>query len=174
MPRVYIGIGSNLAAPREQVETALAELRQLPGGESLIASPLYRSKPVGPQDQPDYVNAVAEVDTALSPHALLHTLQALELAAGRQRLRHWGERTLDLDILLFGDRIIEDAQLMVPHPLMAERSFVLLPMCDIAPAQKHPQLGKTLAQLLHQLSGSGYDPGTQIDVDLSTCLNTTR
>ena len=99
----FIGLGSNLDHPSQRLISDLRALQRLPGLTLCHHSRLYASAPVGPRDQPDYVNAVADIDTPLSPHALLHTLQALELAAGRQRLRHWGERTLDLDILLIGD-----------------------------------------------------------------------
>jgi len=152
MPRVYIGIGSNLAAPREQVETALAELRQLPGGESLIASPLYRSKPVGPQDQPDYVNAVAALDTDTGPEVLLDALQSIEQEHDRRRDgERWGARTLDLDILLYGDERIDTERLRVPHPEMPRRGFVLQPLHDIAPGLTIPGHG-ALASLLAAIS----------------------
>lgn len=148
MPRVYIGIGSNLAAPREQVATALTELRQLPGGESLIASPLYRSKPVGPPDQPDYVNAVAVFDTDTGPEALLDRLQSIEQEHDRRRDgERWGARTLDLDILLYGDACLNTERLCVPHPEMQRRGFVLQPLHDIAPDLTIPGHG-ALASLL--------------------------
>lgn len=148
MPRVYIGIGSNLAAPREQVETALAELRRLPGGESLIASPLYRSQPVGPQDQPDYVNAVAALDTDTEPEVLLDMLQSIEQEHDRRRDgERWGARTLDLDILLYGDERIETERLCVPHREIPRRGFVLQPLHDIAPDLTIPGHG-AVASLL--------------------------
>ncbi|MEX0614985.1 MAG: 2-amino-4-hydroxy-6-hydroxymethyldihydropteridine diphosphokinase, partial [Methylophaga sp.] len=104
----YIGLGSNLEAPAEQIKTALTDLQSLPATQLLKTSSLYASPPMGPQDQPDYINAVALLDTTLSAHDLLNALQAIEQQHGRQRKRHWGERTLDLDILLYGQQMIED------------------------------------------------------------------
>lgn len=131
--RAYIGLGSNLDGPRQRVELALEALDRLPLTRLTARSPLYASKPVGPQDQPDFVNAVACLATRLSPLALLDQLQALEQAQRRRRLRHWGPRTLDLDLLLFDDRRLDLPRLKVPHPAMHERAFVLLPLADIAP-----------------------------------------
>lgn len=133
MSVAWIGLGSNLDDPAEQVRRALNKLDCLPDTRLVRRSRLYGSTPVGPADQPDFINAVAAIDTRLSPEALLDELQALETAAGRQRTRHWGERTLDLDILLYGDRRIDTARLQVPHPEMARRAFVLIPLADTAP-----------------------------------------
>lgn len=129
----YIGLGSNLAGPVRQVERALDELDGLPLTRRLARSPLYRSRPVGPQDQPDFVNAVASVTTRLSPLALLDQLQALEQRHRRVRQRHWGPRTLDLDLLLFDTRHLASARLTLPHPGLLERAFVLIPLAGIAP-----------------------------------------
>ncbi len=129
----YIGLGSNLAEPARQIEQALDELDGLPLTRRLTCSPLYRSRPLGPQDQPDFVNAVASVTTRLSPLALLDQLQALEQRHRRVRQRHWGPRTLDLDLLLFADRRLTTARLTLPHPGLLERAFVLIPLADIAP-----------------------------------------
>lgn len=131
--RAYIGLGSNLDGPRRRIEHALMALGGLPLTRLITHSPLYASKPVGPQDQPDFVNAVALLATRLSPLALLDQLQALEQAHRRLRERHWGPRTLDLDLLLFDDRHLDLPRLRVPHPAMRERAFVLLPLADIAP-----------------------------------------
>lgn len=143
----YIGLGSNLAQPRRQIEAALAALGKLASSQLLQASCLYSSAPVGPQDQPDYINAVAAIDTNLAPLDLLDALQALETAAGRKRLRRWGERTLDLDILLYGDVCIDSPRLTIPHPQLANRAFVLLPLVDIAPALSLPN-GRPISSLL--------------------------
>ena len=145
----YIGIGSNLGQPLDQVTTAIRALRRLPFSDFLAASPLYRSAPMGPSGQPDYVNAVASLLTGLGPEDLLDQLQAIEAAQGRVRAEHWGPRTLDLDILLYGDRTIDSPRLRVPHPGIAERAFVLVPLHDIAPALNIPGAGP-LAQLLSQ------------------------
>lgn len=128
----YIGLGSNLDGPRGHVERALDELARLPQSRLLARSPLYRSAPVGPP-QPDYINAVAQLETALPPLELLDELQRLERAHRRVRREHWGPRTLDLDLLLYGRQHIDDPRLQVPHPEMPRRAFVLYPLADIAP-----------------------------------------
>ena len=143
-----IGLGSNLDDPRQQVSTALKELRRLPYSQFKAESSLYRSGPMGPADQPDYVNAVAVVQTLLTPHALLDALLGIEQQHGRVRgATRWGPRTLDLDLLVYGDRLIEDARLRVPHPGIAERAFVVLPLSEVAPGLKVPGKGaiETLA-----------------------------
>lgn len=126
----YIGLGSNLGESRQILANAIKEIAQL---GQVSVSRLYRSPPMGPQDQPDYLNAVVAVETALAPLALLDFLQALEHSSGRVRLRHWGERTLDLDILLYGDESITHPRLIVPHSGMLERDFVMLPLLDLVP-----------------------------------------
>ncbi len=130
---VYIGLGSNLHDPLMQVLNAISELQKHPHLRRVQASPIYGSKPVGPQDQPDFINAVAYLQTQLGPHDLLDVLQSLENLHKRQRKRHWGERTLDLDLLIYGRAQIHTPRLTVPHPLMLERSFVLHPLADLAP-----------------------------------------
>ncbi len=147
MSLAYIGLGSNLDQPLAQVREAINELQQTDGLKLVAVSPLYASSPMGPQDQPDYINAVAAVETSLSPHDLLKKLQNLEQQHGRQRLRHWGERTLDLDILLYGQQILDDAELTLPHPGVAERNFVVYPLADIAPDIEIPGQGP-IAQLI--------------------------
>jgi 2-amino-4-hydroxy-6-hydroxymethyldihydropteridine diphosphokinase len=153
---VYVGLGSNLQNPREQVRRALQELARLPGTRLDRHSSLYRSTPLGPQDQPDYVNAVACLATELEPLSLLDALQAIEQAHGRVRDRHWGARTLDLDILLYGDRVIALPRLQVPHPQMHLRSFVLKPLLEIAPGLAVPGRGPVaeLAQAVDDLQTS--------------------
>ncbi len=131
--RCYIGLGSNLENPVTQVATALLELERLPDCRHLIHSSLYRSDPVGPPGQPDYINAVASLETTLSPLELLDAMQALEQQHQRVRIQHWGPRTLDLDLLLYGDQQIRNERLTVPHPYLHERSFVLYPLAEIAP-----------------------------------------
>lgn len=144
----YIGLGSNLDNPVEQLKLARTEIAALAGVTELAFSPLYLSTPVGPQDQPDFINAVMRISTTLSAAELLRQLQAIENDHGRLRLVRWGARTLDLDILLYGPSIIAEAALAVPHPEMAKRAFVLYPLADIAPADLPvPGLGP-LADLL--------------------------
>jgi len=134
MEQVYIGLGSNLAGPRLQVERALRMLAELPGTKLTQRSRLYRSAPWGRADQPEFVNAVAALRTGLAPRELLDALLAIEHAAGRARgATRWGPRVLDLDILAFGDRAIDEPGLHVPHPHLHERAFVLLPLAEIAP-----------------------------------------
>lgn len=150
MSLVYIGLGANLDQPQQQLEQALQELARLPNVTLVAQSSLYHSKPVGPQDQPDYVNAVAAVETNLEPLALLDALQQLEQDHGRIRKRHWGERTLDLDIILIDDCVIDSERLKVPHPFAQQRSFVLYPLAEINPQLIFPD-GKALQQLLTEL-----------------------
>ena len=152
----FIGLGSNLDDPRAQVTQAMDELAQIPATCLAARSPLYRSAPMGPQDQPDYINAVVRLDTALTAEALLDALQAIELAHHRQRTRHWGPRTLDLDLLLYGDAVINNARLQVPHPHMRERAFVLYPLADVAPGLMVPGLG-ALSDLLAVCPAAGLE-----------------
>nr|WP_298137242.1 2-amino-4-hydroxy-6-hydroxymethyldihydropteridine diphosphokinase [uncultured Pseudomonas sp.] len=148
MERVYIGLGSNLAEPVQQLRSALAALAALPHTQLLACSSLYASDPLGPADQPRYVNAVAMLDSDLQPHALLDALQTIELEQGRTRkAERWGPRTLDLDILLFGQRILDDARLQVPHYHMHARPFVLYPLAELAPGLRLPD-GRALDELL--------------------------
>ena len=152
MSIAYIGIGSNLDDPESQVHRAIIELDEMPQSRCNLHSSLYRSAPLlldnnrvsssGLQDQPDYINAVAELETELSPLDLLHELQLLELLHKRTRGERWGPRTLDLDILLYDDRIIETLALTVPHVGLYERNFVLYPLAEIAPNLDIPGTGR--------------------------------
>ncbi|WEJ63317.1 2-amino-4-hydroxy-6-hydroxymethyldihydropteridine diphosphokinase [Thiomicrorhabdus lithotrophica] len=138
----YIGLGSNLSNPIEQLKIALQSIDTLPSTRLVQSSSFYGSKPLGPQDQPDFVNAVCKIKTKLSAEELLHHLQKIELEQGRIKKRHWGERLIDLDILLFGDDIISTDELTVPHKQIALRDFVLIPLAEIAPGLIIPKLGK--------------------------------
>ncbi len=148
--KAYIGLGSNLHQPLAQVQEAIEELKKHPHLKDLLVSPIYGSKPVGPQDQPDFINAVASVKTQLGPHDLLDVLQSLEQEHGRVRKRHWGERTLDLDLLTYGCAEIRTPRLTVPHPLLFERSFVLYPFAALAP-QFTFNTGLTLSHYLEKV-----------------------
>jgi 2-amino-4-hydroxy-6-hydroxymethyldihydropteridine diphosphokinase len=150
---VYVGLGSNLEDPVAQVRRALEALGGLPLTERIAVSRLYASRPVGPQDQPDFINAVAHLRTRLSPLAMLDQLQALEQRHGRVRRRHWGPRTLDLDLLLYGDERLELPRLRVPHPEMTARSFVLLPLAELSPQLQLPD-GRSVAALANALATS--------------------
>jgi 2-amino-4-hydroxy-6-hydroxymethyldihydropteridine diphosphokinase len=145
--RAWIGLGSNLEDPLAQVSTALQELRLLPDTTLAARSSLYRSDPVGPPGQPDYINAVAALDTRLEPEALLDALQAIEQMHQRVRKIHWGPRTLDLDLLLYGDQVISTPRLTVPHAYMTERNFVLWPLAELEPELILPD-GRPLNTLL--------------------------
>lgn len=132
MNKVYIALGSNLANPQAQLTAALQALNALSDSRLTAVSSFYQSQPLGPQDQPDYVNAVACLETSLAPLALLDELQRIEHEQGRVRLRRWGERTLDLDILLYGNEIIQNERLTIPHYDMHNREFVIVPLFEIA------------------------------------------
>lgn len=142
-----LGLGSNLEAPGDQIRSALHALAAVPGVELRAISSLYLSPPLGPQDQPDYVNAVALVSTTLRPHALLDVLQAVEHAHHRVRERHWGPRTLDLDLLTYGAAQLHDERLTIPHPGLAERAFVVVPLAEIAPELEIPGLPRPCEML---------------------------
>lgn len=156
--RCYIGLGANLVEPVAQLQAAVTALGQLPETELVQVSRFYSSKPMGPQDQPDYVNAVAALNTRLTPLALLHALQQIELAHGRQRkAERWGPRTLDLDILLFGMQQVDHPELTVPHYGMRVREFVLYPLAELAPDLILPD-GVALNSLLQQVPLNGLAP----------------
>ncbi|WP_280554304.1 2-amino-4-hydroxy-6-hydroxymethyldihydropteridine diphosphokinase [Halomonas sp. 25-S5] len=152
----WIGLGSNLDVPRAHVERALGELDRLPLTRRIAASRLYASAPLGPADQPDYINAVALLATRLSPLALLDQLQALEQRHGRVRRRRWGPRTLDLDLLLFDDQRVTLPRLTLPHPEMARRAFVLVPLAELAPSLVFD--GQPLAKLAAGLDTRNLRP----------------
>lgn len=157
MDRVYIGLGSNLAEPVSQLRGALTALGDLPHTRLAAVSSLYASDPLGPPDQPRYVNAVAALETKLSPLELLDALQAIELAQGRVRKdERWGPRTLDLDILLFGQRQIDEPRLQVPHYHMHARAFVLYPLAEIASDLQLPD-GRPLQSLLDACPFEGLE-----------------
>ncbi|MGD8311242.1 MAG: 2-amino-4-hydroxy-6-hydroxymethyldihydropteridine diphosphokinase [Gammaproteobacteria bacterium] len=148
--RAYIGIGSNLDDPITQVKEALAELEMLPDSILQAQSSLYGSKPMGPADQPDYVNAVAAIDTLMSPHDLHSALMQIEDLQGRDRSADkWGPRILDLDLLLYGKKKIDKEGLTVPHPGMHERDFVIIPLAEIAGNLNIPGRG-LLSSLINQ------------------------
>jgi len=147
--RAWIGLGANLGDARAALRTAVQSLAALPATRVLRVSSLYRSAPVD-AGGPDYLNAVAELETPLAPLGLLHALQSIERAAGRERPYRNAPRTLDLDVLLHGDGPLESAELTVPHPRMGERAFVLLPLAELAP-------GRVDAQQLAAVAGQRID-----------------
>ncbi len=145
--RAYIGLGSNLGEPLLQIAAARRQLEMLPKTQLVAFSRCYQSLPWGDPDQPDFINAVAGVDTALNPHALLAELLAIEVRQGRERsaARRNGPRTLDLDLLLYADLELTSPGLVLPHPRIAERAFVLLPLAEIAPELAIPGIGSISA-----------------------------
>ena len=135
----YLGLGSNLDDPAAQVGRAIEALAALPDSRLVAVSSFYRNPPMGPQDQPDYVNAVVALETALAARDLLAAMQAIERAQGRDRSGpRWGPRTIDLDLLVYGDQVIDEHHLRVPHPGIAERAFVLVPLAEVAPDARIP------------------------------------
>ncbi|MFT4020902.1 MAG: 2-amino-4-hydroxy-6-hydroxymethyldihydropteridine diphosphokinase [Acinetobacter sp.] len=140
--KTFIGLGSNLGDSLQILQQAVASLKAL---GAVRISKLYRTPPMGPQDQPDYLNAVAELITDLEPLALLDHLQRIEHESGRVRLRHWGERTLDLDLLFYGEQQIQHERLTVPHVGILQRDFVIIPLLDLDANLVHAQ--QSLAQL---------------------------
>lgn len=152
MTVVYIAIGSNLASPLEQVNTAVRAIGEIPESRLLAVSSFYRTPPLGPQDQPDYLNAAVALETNLAPEALLDHTQRIERQQGRVRkAERWGPRTLDLDIMLFGQEVIHTEKLTVPHYDMKNRSFMLWPLFEIAPELHFPDDKQPLNEYLRRL-----------------------
>ena len=149
----YIGIGSNLRGPVHNCELAIRSLTADRLSRVVEVSPFYRTEPVGKKDQGWFVNAVAALETLRSPSELLDFILAVEKELGRERKEKWGPRVIDLDILLFGDRVVQTEDLIVPHPRLHERRFVLAPLNDIAPDLRHPLLNKTISELLAAVTG---------------------
>lgn len=145
--RAFVALGSNLGEPQAMVQAALAALKSLPRSTLLAASSLYLSAPVGLRNQPDFINAVVALDTQLSADGLLEELFAIEARFGRKREFHHAPRTLDLDLLLYGNETRHSARLTLPHPRMHERAFVLLPLIEIAPDTVIPGRGPAAALL---------------------------
>ena len=156
MERIYIGMGSNLAAPEQQLRSAIEALAQLPGTQLAGVSAFYQSDSLLP-GQPRYTNAVAALDNRLAPLDLLDALQAIENDQGRERLERWGPRTLDLDILLFGDRLIDEPRLKVPHYHMHARPFVLYPLAELVPGDFCLPDQRPLAQWLAECPFVGLE-----------------
>ncbi len=154
MTLVYIALGSNLASPLTQVNAAIAALGTLPDSRIVAVSGFYRTPPLGPQDQPDYLNAAVALETSLAPESLLDHTQRIELDQGRVRkAERWGPRTLDLDIMLFGDETLATPRLTIPHYDMKNRGFMLWPLFEIAPELRFPD-GETLASVLTRLGAA--------------------
>jgi 2-amino-4-hydroxy-6-hydroxymethyldihydropteridine diphosphokinase len=149
--KAYIGLGSNLGERESMIRQALEALSLLPETDLVRASSLYDTEPVGDVDQPNFLNAVAQVETDLPASQLLWNLQLIEKRLGRERVRRWGPRVIDLDLLLFGDEIIEEGTLRVPHPELTRRAFVLVPLVELEPLLVHPGTGETMLSHLSKL-----------------------
>jgi 2-amino-4-hydroxy-6-hydroxymethyldihydropteridine diphosphokinase len=143
----YIGLGSNLGNREENLAKALAYIKDTAGICLTAVSAYIETKPVGYIQQPDFLNAAAAVETLLSPHELLNVCNGIEEMLKRKRTLHWGPRTIDLDILLFGNLVLQDARLIIPHPRMMEREFVLRPLAEIAPEAIHPVSGRGVKEM---------------------------
>jgi 2-amino-4-hydroxy-6-hydroxymethyldihydropteridine diphosphokinase len=159
MSIVFIALGSNLGDRRIHLRGAMSKMNDLPDTRIIAQSKVYETAPVAAPDsteeQGPYLNAVVQLDTSLTPEDLLAALREIEMRHGRVRREKWGQRTLDLDILLYDDRIIDEPGLTVPHPRMHERWFVLKPLCDIAADAVHPQLNQPMSELLAALGENG-------------------
>jgi 2-amino-4-hydroxy-6-hydroxymethyldihydropteridine diphosphokinase len=155
----FVALGSNLAAPERQLQRAVAALASVPATRLVAVSRNYRTAPVGPPGQPDYLNAVAHLRTRLAPHALLGALLQIETLQGRTRgPQRWGPRTLDLDLLLYGSVVLDDPRLTLPHPRLHRRRFVLEPLAELAPGRVVPGLGP-VRELLERLGQRGAGAG---------------
>lgn len=154
---IAIALGSNLGDSEQTIETALKRLDQIDGMEMVVRSQLYKTAPVGPP-QPDYINACAIFRTHFSPARVLQILLTTEASFGRIRRERWGPRTLDLDLLFYGDRVLDTPSLALPHPRMHQRAFVLVPLAEIAPDWWHPVHQKNVKKLLEQVEPAGVYP----------------
>jgi 2-amino-4-hydroxy-6-hydroxymethyldihydropteridine diphosphokinase len=148
--RAFLGLGANLGDPRAQLEEALRRLER-PGLRVVRVAPYYRSSPVGPTGQPDYVNSAAEIETDLEPEALLDVAKAIEAELGRVTGMRWGPRVIDVDLLIYGTRCVDTPRLVIPHRELVHRRFVLAPLADLAPTLVVPGTGKSVRALLDAL-----------------------
>jgi 2-amino-4-hydroxy-6-hydroxymethyldihydropteridine diphosphokinase len=149
MPVAFIGIGSNLGSRIENCNKALHEISNF--ARISAVSSIYETEPVGKEDQPDFINCVAKIETDLSPYRLLASLRSVENTLGRRRTEKWGPRIIDLDIIFYDGLLIESDELAIPHPRAHLRGFVLEPLCEIAPNFIHPVFKVSISTLLHEL-----------------------
>ncbi len=146
--RAIVGLGGNVGEVRKAFIAARALLHEHKDVRVIASAPLYRSRPHGPQDQPWFLNSALKLEVRCSPEALLETLLAIETRLGRSRARHWGPRTIDLDLWLVEDEVRDTPRLMLPHPRLAERRFALAPLAALWPSWRHPLLGQTALEML--------------------------
>ena len=149
--KAFVGLGSNLGERESMIRLALDDVARLPTTLLVRASSLYDTEPVGEVDQPNFLNAVAQLDTELTARQLLWNLQLIEKRLGRVRAQRWGPRTIDLDLLLYGSLVVEEPDLKVPHPELIHRSFVLVPLVELDPMLVHPVTGETLVSHLSRI-----------------------
>ena len=149
--KAYIGLGANIGDRKENLDRAIALLKNTPGIRVTAISDYINTSPVGYVDQPDFLNAVAELETELSPHEMLKVCNNIEQELKRKRIIHWGPRTIDLDILLYGNLVLQDEVLTIPHPRMHEREFVMKPLNEIAPEAFHPIQNRKISELYEEL-----------------------
>jgi len=151
MKRVYVGIGSNLGDREVNIRQAVDQLAELPQTRLVRLSSLYDSDPVGGPEQPPFLNAVAMLETDLSPRQLLWNLNLIESRLGRVRAERWGPRTIDLDILFYGNLVVDEPDLTLPHPEIENRAFVLIPLNELDPFLPHPRTGRVVSEMLKRL-----------------------
>ena len=154
--RAFIGAGANLGEPVRQLRQAQEQLEKASGVKFLAASSFYRTQPVGPVEQPPFINAVFSLEPEIGPHDLLSLLLDIEQKMGRVRKERWGPRVIDLDLIFYGEEVINEQGIKVPHPRLHERRFVLAPLAEIAPGFVHPVLKKTVSELLAELPAGDF------------------